>query len=142
MSTIHPLLASRLAEAPRGEFVGSAIDRLAKLVNGKDGMETYLSWLKHPMTPAILDAIEEASRQPQGSYALPQPHEIPVQYGITTGLQFAALLFRDPTAVIGGWKPETLPFDELEPSYGAPKEPKETPQETAPVTRKPRSKGQ
>lgn len=122
MTETNPFLAARAAGAPRGEFVGSAVAQLSELINSKGGMEQYLEWIKLPLTRVVLDVIEDMARQPQGLSVMPTKDEIPVQYGITTGLQFAGLLMRDPTAIIGGWRPQQLDPDSVPITYGVEQE--------------------
>ena len=138
MPDINPLLVSRLAGAPRGEFVGNATTKLAELLNAKGGMDKYLGWVTDPFTLAVLGVIEDMARQPQGVLSIPNPHETAVQYGVTTGLQYAALAFRDPTAIIGGWKPDVAPEGDITPTYGVTTAPVQPAPQTAPKNSKKR----
>ena len=97
------VLATRMAGRalrPDGFYSPGGLIALRELLSADADASAFSAWRGNPLTEAFVSALRDLALQP--APAMLDCSEIPVQYGVTCGLQIAARLLDDPTAVVPG----------------------------------------
>ena len=94
---------------------GRGPQALSELLAADKDMEAFRRWRNDPLTQAMVDTLRVLALQP--APAMLGGDDIPVQYGVTCGLQAAAALLDDPASIYPEVGVQAPDYEALVPSY-------------------------
>lgn len=77
--------------------LGSALVELSSRFRTAESRDLFIEWRRHPTTILMVEALRELGLNPPPGYL--DADEIPVQYGVSAGLNLGASLLDDPSVV-------------------------------------------
>lgn len=101
MNTLTPEQVRVRSHADASEYPAIAELR-ALLSSGAEVERTYWEWLSASWTQRMTRALEEFADNPAANVLTDARDSVLVQYGITTGIQFALKLLSNPRRVFPG----------------------------------------